>query len=853
MALRLVDILALAGGVAVLGGGQAGGAQAPLADSPPPRVIGAATTARPKAIPGGFDLPNGWRITPAGAVVADLNDLVLKLEPSPDGRAIAAVNSGYLPHGVSLIDPRRRQAVQTLPLKSTWLGLAWSRDGARLFVSGGNANGEKTVAASVAPIYVFAYRNGRLSATPSATFTDPTLAKNEVWWAGLEADGRRGLLYAVNRGTSTDQPSKVVVFDMKTGEVRDRITVGVTPYEARLSADGRRLFVSNWADRTVSVIDAGTRKVVKTIAVGPNPNDIIALNDGRMAVVCSGDNTVRMIGSRTLEVTETISTALYPGAPEGSTPNALAYDAKRRLLFAANADNNDVAVIDVRDKARSAVRGFIPTGWYPSALAVAEGGRALYVGAAKGEAAYPDPHGPESPLARKRGGDESIKTLQRSTVERVPLARLFASLKTYSAQAIQNSPFAPALLTAARAPAAPTVIPAKVGQGSPIKHVIYIIRENRTYDQVLGDLPRGDGDPRLTIFGRSVTPNAHALAETFVTFDNCYADGEVSEDGHSWSDGAYATDQNEKSWPANYGGHSQSAVRSMAYMPPAGYLWDAARRAGKTYRSYGEYAVRVSQGAGMEALPGVSGLVGHVSKDYPAFVGRDTDKVKIFLSDFDAYEAAYDSPDPQKRLPAFTIMSMPEDHTVGASPNGFAPTAMVASNDLAVGQLIDRVSHSRYWPETAIFIIEDDAQDGPDHVDARRTVCLAVSPYVKRQTVDSTLYSTSSMIRTIELLLGLAPLSQYDAAAVPFFAAFSDKPDLTPYTARPAEVDLNLKNTPASYGAKDSARMDFTDVDRAPMRRLNEILWKTVRGEASPMPPPVHRYRPISDVSDGGR
>lgn len=819
---------------------------------PQPRAIGQPTTARPHAIPGGFDLPNGWRITPAGATVADLNDLILKLAPSPDGKVIAAINSGYLPHGVSLIDARTHRLIQTVPLKTTWLGLAWSADGKTLYVSGGNANGEKKEAGSIAPVYALDYRDGRLA--PGSGLNDPTLAKDQVWWAGLEIDPARGLLYAVNRGTLKDQPSAVVVFDTATGRVVDRLTVGVTPYEARLSHDGKRLFVSNWADRTVSVFDATSRKPLKTIAVGANPNDMLATPDGRLFVVCSGDNTVAVIDTATLSVIETLSTALYAGAPEGSTPNALAYDARRKRLYVANADNNDVAVVDVAERGHAEVEGFIPTGWYPSALAIAEDGAALYVGASKGQAAYPDPKGPESPLASRHGGDESIKTLQRSTVERIPLTGLERRLKAYTRQTTANSPYRTERLTAALPPRSPTVIPAKVGVSSPIKHAIYIIRENRTYDQVLGDLGKGNGDPRLTIFGRKVTPNAHAIAEEFTTLDNCYADGEVSEDGHSWSNGAYATDQNEKSWPANYGGHSQGAVRSLAYIPAAGYLWDAARRAGKTYRTYGEYAVRVSTGgSNMEALAGVSGLVGHVAPGYKNWEARDLENAKSFIREFDAYEAAYDSKDPEKRLPNFIIMGLPHDHTNGAKPGSQTPAAMVAENDAALGQIVERVSHSRYWPETAIFVIEDDAQDGPDHVDARRTVCLAISPYVKRHSVDSTLYSTSSMLRTIELLLGLKPLSQYDAAATPFYAAFSNRPDLHPFTARPAEIDIEAKNGELAYGARESALMDFTSADRAPMRRLNEIVWKSVRGEASPMPAPVHRYKPLAEISPAGR
>ncbi|CAN5347128.1 alkaline phosphatase family protein [soil metagenome] len=820
----------------------------------PVRPIGPATKMLPGPIAGGSDLPNGWRITPAGAVVADLNDLILKLLPSPDGRVIAAVHSGYLAHGVSLIDVKTRKVVQEVPLKTTWLGLAWSPDGRSLYVSGGNANGEKKIAASVAPIYALAYANGRLDPEPKATLIDPTLEKDQVWWAGLETDAKRGLLYAANRGGSPE-PTDVVAFDLKTGAVKRRIRVGANPYEVRLSADGRRLFASNWAAATVSVIDPDKGVVVKTLSVGPNPNDLLTTADGRLFVTCAGDNSVRVFDTRTLEPIETISTALYAGSPEGSTPNALAYDPTRKLLFAANADNNDVAVIDVRDRAHSAVAGFIPTGWYPSAVAVGVGSGALYVGATKGEGGHADLRGPGSPLAIKKGGDESIKTLQRSSVERVALpaikAQLKAKLAGWTAQATSNSPYRSERMKTALAPAAPSSIPAKVGAGSPIKHVIYIIKENRTYDQILGDLPGANGDPRLAIFGASVTPNIHALSAQFTTFDNCYADGDVSQDGHSWSNGAYATDQNEKSWPANYGGHSRGAVLSQAYIPAAGYLWDQAKRAGLTYRSYGEYAARVSDGTSsrMEALGAVSGLKGHVSTAYKNWDARDTENAKTFIAEFDRYEAAFDSPDPNQRLPNYIVMGLPEDHTKGTQPGKNTPVAMVASNDQGVGMIVERVSHSRYWPQTAIFVIEDDAQDGPDHVDARRTVCLAISPYVKRGHVDSTLYSTSSMLRTMELLLGLPPLSQYDAAATPMYAAFAPTPDLSPYVLKPPLTDLAAVNPPTAYGARESARMNFADVDDAPMHRLNEIIWKSLHGAASPMPPPVHRYRALVDVS----
>jgi hypothetical protein len=254
----------------------------------------------------------------------------------------------------------------------------------------------------------------------------------------------------------------------------------------------------------------------------------------------------------------------------------------------------------------------------------------------------------------------------------------------------------------------------------------------------------------------------------------------------------------------------------------------------------------------MEAAPGAGALYGHVSKEYGNATQRDTDRVAVFLREFKEYEANYDNLDPNKRFPNFVIMSMPEDHTRGTARGAFTPQAMVANNDYAIGQLVDAVSHSKYWPNTAIFIIEDDGQDGPDHVDARRTVALAISPYVKRGIVDSTLYSTSSMVRSIELLLGMPPMSQYDAAAMPMYASFGTTPIVKPFNVITPMIDVNAKNTKDSVGSEESSKMDFSDVDRAPMHALNEIIWKSVKGKDSAMPAPVHRFRPLIDPSESG-
>ncbi len=793
---------------------------------------------QPRPVEGGYLLPNGWRITPIGKAV-ETGDLIMSVVSAPDGRAVVAMHSGYNPHGLVVIDTATGDAVQRISLKSAWGGMAWSPDGKKLYVSGGNANARPPARPTRAPIYVFDYRNGRLSHQPVGTLEEK-IDLTEIYWSGLTHHPSKHLLFAANRGTRP-VPGTVVVFDTATGKLLKRIKVEMTPYDVEISPDGGTVYVSNWSSDSVSVIDTDPLGVVATIRVGDNPNDMELTADGRLFVACSNDNSVFVIDTKKGTVVEKISTTLYPQAPEGSTPNALALDAKAKLLFVANADNNSVAVISIADPAQSKVLGFLPAGWYPSALAVLPEREQLYIGNGKGLGSYSNVLGPLSPLRTGKEDAQSVKSLQQGSVNIVELSKLKTKLAGWTRRVYENCPYHDELLARARPPKTASIVPQTVGQGSPIRHVIYIIKENRTYDQVFGDIPKGNGDPRLTIFGRRVTPNQHALAEQFVLFDNLYCDAEVSVDGHEWSNAAYATDYIEKYWPARYGRQSQEQPVP-ALIPAAGFLWDQARRKGLTYRSYGERTTYSPETKTVVPRPFYTGLQGHVCPDFHKPGMRDTDNVAVFIREFDEYERNYDSADPEKRLPNFIVMSLPENHTRGTAPGAYTPQAMVANNDYAVGMLVDRVTHSKYWPETAIFIIEDDAQNGPDHVDARRTVGLVLSPYSRLGSVDSTLYTTSSMLRTIELLLGLQPMSQYDAAANPMYAAFATKKDLTPFDHLKPLIDVNAKNTPRSYGAQASLRMDFSDVDLIPMRELNEIIWKSIKGAGSVMPPPVRSF-----------
>jgi hypothetical protein len=420
------------------------------------------------------------------------------------------------------------------------------------------------------------------------------------------------------------------------------------------------------------------------------------------------------------------------------------------------------------------------------------------------------------------------------------------TLAEYTRRVLSLTPYSDATkLTPPNIPVG-SPIPRTVGGSSPIKHVFYVIRENRSYDQVLGDLTAGNGAPELTLFGSAVTPNAHAIAQTFVLFDNFYVDADVSYNGHAYSTAAYSNDFVEKNWQVLYGGRGgvylaegggfmRSAFGNIA-APPLGYLWDFAQRARVTLRDYGEFVVHASKTAAgdVTAVETVPGLHGLVAPTYPGWDLTITDNRRIdaWLKEFRAYEAT-------GTLPQLSIIRLPNDHTSGTLAGAPTPRAMVADNDSALGRLVEAISTSPvYWKDSAIFVLEDDAQSGPDHVDSHRSVLLVASPFAKRGVVDHTFYTTSGVLRTIELILGLPPMSMYDAAATPLYNAFSGTPILTTYSRSNPRVPLDEWNLASSFGAQASATMNFLQEDRAPEQRLNEILWHARTGVRAPMPPP---------------
>jgi YVTN family beta-propeller protein len=811
--------------------------------------------------PDGFLLPNGWKLSPAGDQVV-LTDLPLNIVPLADNRHALVATGGFNAHELSVVDLREKKVVDKETVRQSWFGLAYQPEGGRLWWSGGGGGG----------LHEFALKGTDITRTGPAEGDAPatraqTKGQGEaraVFRSGLALSSDGKTLYTLDINNAT-----LMATDPSTGEVRASAKIGTRPYDVVAARNGSRLYVSDWAGSRVLAVDPETLRTLDTIPVGEHPNQMVPHpEDDRLFVACASSNCVSVIDTKRGTVTETIVTSLFPRAPEGSTPDALAISPDGETLFVANADNNCVAMIDVEDVGHSVVKGFIPTGWYPTSVAVTPDGEHLLVGVGKGNVTKPNPPSGEyrakmEEYLRQQKielPDDLKKELMRFPYIGTTLSGALSivpipddkKLAAYTETVYKNCPYSDALLTAANVPSRKTAIPVKVGDPSPIKHVLYIIKENRTYDQVFGDIPKGNGDPSLVLFGRQITPNHHKLAEEFVLLDNLYCNGHVSADGHPWSTMAYNTDYIARNWALTYSRRAGVDLDDQAELAnaPSGYIWDACARHKLTYRSYGEYGSRVSQPDGTVKMEGrVPGLVGHTSPDFgisrvPGKRTRDTDNADVFIRELREFEK-------NDNLPRFMVMSLGEDHTDGTRTGSNTPQACVASNDLALGRIVEAISHSKYWPETAILVIEDDAQNGGDHVDAHRTVGLVISPYTKRKAVDSTMYQTVSMIRTIELILGLPPLSQFDAAANPMFNSFTDQADLTPYKAEAARIDLDTMNGPLAYGADRSNQMDFSDYDRVDDFELNEILWRAIKGADALVPPAVRRaiaYRPVQQV-----
>jgi YVTN family beta-propeller protein len=758
-------------------------------------------------------LPNGWSLTPVGKSV-DLGDLPLNMIVSPSRRYIAVTNNGQSTQSIQVIDAVRDKIIAETVIPKSWLGLAFSSDEKFLYASGGNDN----------LIVQYRFENNKLTETDQIKLGEKWPVK--ISPAGLLVDSLSKTLYVV-----TKEDNSLYIVDLKTKKIQS-FPLGAEAYTCLFSKNKRELYISLWGAGRILVFDIQKKKFTDSISVGDHPNDICLSRNGRILFAANAnDNSVSVIDIKNRKVLETLNAALYPGSSVGSTTNGVALGDDDKTLYIANADNNCLAVFDVSKPGSSKSIGFIPVGWYPTSVKVI--GKKIFVSNGKGFSSLPNPG------YRPFDTSKTNISYHSSALKSQYIGGLFTGTLSifhkptpsqqaaYSMLVYENTPYRKSTeLTAHGEKDNP--VPMRIGDPSPVKYVFYIIKENRTYDQVLGDMPEGNGDTSLCLFGEKITPNLHALAREFVLLDNFYVDAEVSADGHNWSMGGYANDYLEKTWPTGYGGrggtYDAEGNRAIANNKN-GFIWDYCSRAGISYRTYGEFAD--------DYKPNIPILKNHYCPYYTSWdqTIRDTTRVGQWKRDFDSLVA-------QNVLPHLNTLRIINDHTEGLRKGRPTPFAHCADNDLAVGMFVDYLSKSSVWKESVVFVLEDDAQDGPDHVDAHRSPAYIAGGYIKRHYVDHTMYSTTSMLHTIELILGFPPMSQYDASAEPMWRCFSNQADMTGFDSKPLQTNINEVNTVDNVWQQKSEKFDLTREDMVPDHEFTEVLWKAVKGENAIVPPP---------------
>lgn len=771
-----------------------------------------------------MDLSNGWKLSPLGSRIS-LGDFPIHMLVHPSGKYAVVANAGQSDQSLMVVDLKLERVVDSMPVKMTFYGMTFNKLGTELYSSGGNMN------------YVGHYRfdRGKLKWIDS-------IGIKEAWPEKVSPTGMvmgeqdRTLFFA------SKEDSNLYQVNVLTGAVMGKWHLPSEGYCVVKDNLGR-IYVSFWGDESVGVFDTKTLKWIAKIHVGDNPNEMILdKKQQRLFVACADDNSVHIVNTSTLAVEEVLNVGIYQTKLTGSGTNSLALMQGGKKLLIANADNNALAVFDVSKRGVSSGLGFLPTGWYPTQLRVVKD--KVWVCNGKGFSTQANPQGP-NPIERKtqteyqkgHKGKEKVQyigALFRGGMSVFSISEITDAKKlaSHTQQVYSNSPYR---LDAENETGIPTnhPIPSKLGDTSPIKHVFYIIKENRTYDQVLSDVEGGDGDTSLLLFGATITPNQHKICNEFVLLDHFFVEAEVSADGHNWSTAAYANDYTEKTWPTSYGGRGGEYVyegqASVAH-PQKGFIWDHAALAGISYRTYGEFADNYK--------PNIKALQGHYCQSYTSWDEniRDTTRFGQWKHDFDSLLNI-------GQVPQLNTLRFINDHTEGVRRNRPTPFAHVADNDLAVGMFVDYLSKSKIWAKSVVFILEDDAQNGPDHVDAHRSTAYVAGGLVKQGFIDHTHYSTSSMLRTMELILGMSPMSQYDASAEPMWRCFQDSMIHPPFDAVPALVDLSEKNIrgnqrSTTYLMDQSEGLDLSKEDRANEQLLNEVLWKYVKGEFSVLPAP---------------
>ena len=771
-------------------------------------------------------LPTGARLDPAG-VSYDLGSMPLAMTLSPEKNRVIVLLNGWREQGIQVVDRASGRVLQTVPLPAVFLGITFSPDGKSLYVSGGNEDA----------IYRFDWRNGRATLADSIALAAKQKGQSGTRYPAGIATSRDGrtLYVAENLGDS------LAVVDLASRRVVQRLATGRYPYGVLTGSDGT-VYVSGWNGWTVSAFPAGANGALsegREIKVERHPSALLLNADGTRLFAASGStDKVSVIDTRNQRVVATLSDASPAATGEGSTPNGLALSPDGTRLFVAEADNNAVAVFNLSAAVsgisaaagNDVLAGRIPVGWYPSAI-VADGGDLLVVNG-KGRGTTPNvghwqpgqhmpAHTADYTLGQINGTLTILPALSTSGVDLDGFSSRVAAANGWS--------------TAQQAKSYP-----------PFEHVIYIIKENRTYDQVFGDLTQADGDPSLVFFPRSVSPNHHALAERFGIFDRFFVNAEVSPDGHNWSTAAYVTDYAEKTIPSHYSsrgrtydyqGTNRNVIPDDDVSAAAnGFLWNLADRAGISYRNYGEFVSEADENPGpnvrVTTVATKRALIGHTNTAYSGWnLGiPDQARADVWLTEFQEFVRT-------GNMPALEIMTLPNDHTSGASAGKPTPRAYMADNDLALGRIIEALSKSPYWKNTVVFVLEDDAQDGPDHVDSHRSPLLVISAY-NRGRVFHRFANTTDVVATIEDILGLGRMSQFDHYGRPLREIWEATPDLTPYTHLVSTVPLDEKNPALTALAEASKKLRLEKEDLSDDDLFNRILWGAIKGD-QPYPGPT--------------
>ncbi len=750
----------------------------------------------------------------------------------------------------------------------SFTGLIFSPDGARIYLS--------SVTGSIKVFQVDpSHRVTSLFSIPLPPANAPHRVDEIPSGLAFSSDGKR-LYVALNLG------NRVGELDVASGKMLRTWDVGVAPYDVVVV--GKKLYVSNWGGRrpdaqsvtgpagrgtlvrvdqhsvasegSLSIVDMDSGKV-REIIVGKHAS-AMALSPNRryLALANSASDTISIFDTKTATPIETLCARQNPGDLFGASPTALTFDPSGKHLYVCNGTQNAVAVFDFKP-GKSRLEGLAPVGWYPGAIVFDAARRQLCVANIKGMG-----------YGRKRNGRTEFNSHQyygSITFLPQPSAKELPVL-THHALANLRYPLLHQAALPARADQPARPVPERVGEPSVFKHVLYIIKENRTYDQVLGDVPQGNGNSNLCVFGANITPNQHRFVNDFVLLDDTYCSSILSADGHEWATTAFATDYMEKSFagfPRSYpDGMEDADVDAIAYSPQ-GFIWDDCLAHGKSVRDYGEFAItrkswkdsthkkapkfldhyhdfiNGTQTISVRTDPAVESLRPYVDADCPAWDLAIPDVVRAdrFIAELKNFEA-------KGACPNLMIISLSDDHTSGTSAGSPTPAAQVADNDLAFGQIVEALSRSKFWPETCVLAIEDDPQAGWDHVSGYRTTAYVISPYTRRHTVVSTQYNHTSLLRTIELILGLPPMNQMDATATPMFDCFTNQPDFAPIIALTNNVPLDQMNpdprrisdAALRYDALVSARLPLREPDRCPEDVLNRILWRAMRGSKDPYP-----------------